>query len=108
MDLQLAMFMNALEDTNPSVRENAIRAIGNMGHASLPALNSLVALFDDEDQDVRRWATWAVGRLDRHAVVVLGDLERMRFDTYDQVRLVADEAIDRVHGKRRRDGQWPV
>ena len=53
--------LNALDDKNRSVRQQAVGEIGNIGGDA--ALTALLKALDDEDSDVRQQAVWAIGNI---------------------------------------------
>ena len=56
----LPLLASAIHDSEPTVREAAAQAVGQMGPDALP---HLIAMLDHSDKYVRRNAVWALGKL---------------------------------------------
>ena len=64
-DTRVAELVAQLDDPDPRVREQAARALGDMGGAARGATEKLQELFTDDDGDVCNAAADAYSRIER-------------------------------------------
>ncbi|MBU2668734.1 HEAT repeat domain-containing protein [Actinoplanes bogorensis] len=89
-------YVGALGHPSPRVRENAALGIQYCGEFGAPAVPGLVALLDDEDDEVRRRVIWALGEIGESAVA--SDLRWVRRHGPGRRRAAALQALAEVGG----------
>jgi HEAT repeat protein len=103
----LPMLIMALSDLNASVRENALRGIGNLRDEADSATPYIMRCLEDDDQDVLYWAIWALGRIGPGAAIAAPAIKTFQSHKNAKIVEAAVDALDRVQGKYR-EGQWRV
>ena len=103
----LPMFIMALSDLNASVRENALRGIGNLRDGADSATPYVMRCLEDEDEDVLYWAIWALGRIGPAAAMAAPAIKTLQNHKNAKIVEATVDALDRVQG-RYREGQWRV
>jgi HEAT repeat protein len=107
MDPELSMLIMALSDLNASVRENALRSIGNMRDGAEEAVPYIMRCLEDDDEDVLYWGIWALGRIGPAAEIAGPALKEFRQHKNSKIIEATVDALDRVLG-RYKEGQWRV
>ena len=103
-----------MEDENPKLRERSTNALGRIGRGDenliIPHLDKLMAMKDDEFENVRHAFIWACENIATNAPeLFLENLEiflEMISDSSDKVRIEAPEMF-RVIGKQKPDHVKP-
>lgn len=103
----LSSFIMALNDLNASVRENALRSIGNMRDGAEVAVPYILRCLEDEDEDVLYWAIWCLGRIGPAAEIAAPAIEEFKQHKNAKIVEASLDALDRILG-RYKEGQWRV
>lgn len=82
--------LSALNDDDESVREEAARAIGQLGPTAVPTIAKMLG---NSDKYVRRHAVWALGKLGAQAAPALSDLCKALRDTDPRTASGAAQAL---------------
>lgn len=92
----VAPLTHALASPHRATREGAAHALGDIGGASAPAVDVLLRVFVDDDDDFVRWkAARALGRIGPAAAKALPELRRAAADARQSeiVRATAERAV---------------
>ncbi|MDF1660561.1 MAG: HEAT repeat domain-containing protein [Planctomycetota bacterium] len=103
----LSSFIMALTDLNASVRENALRSIGNMRDGAEDAVPYILRCLEDDDEDVLYWAIWSLGRIGPGAEIAGPAVESFKTHKNPKIVEATVDALDRILG-RYKEGQWRV
>jgi HEAT repeat protein len=88
---------SSLDETYPSMRLGATRALGKIGTASLPYL---VKALDVDDSTAQQLAIQAIGMLGFGAKEAVPQVERFRRSADPILREVAEKCLERIKGGR--------
>ena len=92
--------MNALverlQDSEPTVREHAAEALGDIGPPAAAAATSLIGVLGDEYVKVRRDAVRSLGQIDADPQVVIPAIQPLLKDPETIVRDAAKQALERL------------
>jgi HEAT repeat protein len=94
---EVESWVEALKDSNPQVRRQAVLKLGNVGDDDPAAEEALTGALRDTDALVRRDAVYAVVKLAKPGEAIIAELESMsRNDADPAVRDVAARALARI------------
>lgn len=85
------VLMRELDDDSPEARVSVIIALGEIGRHAYKAQHRLIALLRDEDENVRRYAAWALGKMEARDAV--GALIALLDDPNQSIRENAAAAL---------------
>ena len=100
-DPRVKAFIDALRDTESSVRLQAALELGKLGDKAVPAIPDLMDALKDKEVDVRGAAAMALGRMGSQAKPAVTALGSILTDSERDVRCAAALALSRI-GKEAR------
>lgn len=92
-------WLDAMKSPNPTVRKEAVTALGHVGTADPAALPALIKAVEDSDARIRAEAVLALLNIGPPAKEALPALEKARKDRDKKVQRYAARAIERIEGK---------
>lgn len=94
----LEFWLDALSDSQPQVRVQAIRALGNVGPAAPEVIPALIGVLRDSDPAVRGQAALALLKFGPEAKSALPALTDAKNDSDKTVRNFAAKALEKIQG----------
>ena len=93
-------WIEALQDKDPSVREKAVKKLGNMGDKDQSAMSAVFDALSDPAPSVRKEAIYAVVRNRQASRQALPFLDEMKEHDEDaEIRKIADEAYGNLSNR---------